>query len=374
MQGLMNASHFMTVPLLALYMSTNLHFGAAAIASVMSANLLSAQVLPLAAGAIADRFGSHMIITLGLLLRGVGFLGFGLCEGVTAWIGFAVIAGTGVACYEGGVYGVFGRQPKSSLSALFAANNQMLNTGAAIGPIVGGLAGLADVRATFAVSALLFISLSALAGRTPFGPSILFKKQPAFVSLKTAATHRGLWRLILVSLPWFFLFPQLYVAFPVHAAQLAGAHAACAVYVVNGVVGLTFIVAARQWLVRTHPASLTKWAYLAAGFAFASVAMLNGIGWFLLFIVAYTVIETILLPTLETMTASLAIDGSQGTFFGVLSAVGALGGAAGYYTGSWLILNRTPVETWLTLGSVGMIGFLLSTLLLPVPETKPSLD
>jgi|GEM_PF-6469686 len=60
-----------------------------------------------------------------------------------------------------------------------------------------------------------------------------------------------------------------------------------------------------------------------------------------------------LLPTLETMTASLATDGSQGTFFGASSSVDALGGAAGYYVGSWLILNRTPVETWLTLVDPG---------------------
>jgi hypothetical protein len=92
----------------------------------------------------------------------------------------------------------------------------------------------------------------------------------------------------------------------------------------------------------------------------------------LLFIVAYTVIETILLPALETMTASLAIDGSQGTFFGVLSAVGAFGGVAGYYAGSWLILNRTAVETWLTLGSVGFLGFLVSALLLYMPKSKLS--
>lgn len=373
MQGLMNASHFMTVPLLALYMSANLQFGAAALASVMSANLLSAQALPLAAGAIADRFGSHMIITLGLLLRGVGFLGFSFCDGVTAWICFAMIAGTGVACYEGGVYGVFGRQPKSCLSALFATNNQMLNTGAALGAIIGGLAGLVDIRAAFAASAILFISLSMAAFRAKFGSSTVCKKQPALMSLKIAATHRGLWRLILVSLPWFFLFPQLYVAFPMYASQIAGPHAASALYVVNGVVGLTFIFAMRRWLVRMEPAALTTWTYLAAGVSFASVAMLRGIEWFLLFIVAYTVIETILLPTLETMTASLATDGSQGTFFGVLSAVGALGGAAGYYAGSWLILNRTPVETWLTLGSVGMLGFLLSALLLYMPKGRPSL-
>ena len=84
------------------------------------------------------------------------------------------------------------------------------------------------------------------------------------------------------------------------------------------------------------------WAYLAAGVAFTNFPALHGIGWFLSFIIAYTVVENILLPPLKSMTASLATDGSQGTFFGVMSAVGALSGAAGYYVGSWLILNRPP--------------------------------
>jgi MFS family permease len=364
MQGLMNASHFMTIPLLALYMSTNLHFSAAALASVMSANLLCAQALPLAAGAIADRFGSHRLITLGLLLRGLGFLGFSYLDGAAAWVGCAAIAGAGVACYEGGVYGLFGRQPKASHSALFASNNQMLNAGAAVGPIIGGLAGLADIRVAFGFSAMVFITLGAIAYKAQFGSAVIFRRQPIMESLKAAFTHAGLWRLIVASLPWFFLFPQLYVAFPMYAGQLAGPNAASAIYVVNGFVGLAFILTAKRWMLNMDAASLTTWAYLGAAVAFASLAVLRGIEWFLLFIIAYTVVETILLPTLETMTASLAMDGSQGTFFGVMSAVGALSGAAGYYVGSWLILNRTPVETWSALGAVGFLGFITSALLL----------
>ncbi|WP_156516838.1 hypothetical protein [Paraburkholderia caribensis] len=88
----------------------------------------------------------------------------------------------------------------------------------------------------------------------------------------------------------------------------------------------------------------------------------------------YTIIETIMLRALETMTASLAIDGSQGTFFGALSAAGALGGAAGYYTGSWLILNRTSLETWATFGGVGAIGFAASALILPTIPRRVSLE
>jgi MFS transporter, DHA1 family, multidrug resistance protein len=95
-----------------------------------------------------------------------------------------------------------------------------------------------------------------------------------------------------------------------------------------------FMLSMKHWLVRINPIGATMYAYLAAAIAFTSVAALHGVGWFLLFIAGYTVIETIMLPALETMTASLAVDGSEVTFFGALSAAGALGGAAGYYIGS----------------------------------------
>jgi MFS family permease len=374
MQGAMNASHFMTVPLLALHMSVSLHFSSVALATVMSANLLSAQTLPLIVGAVADRFGSRRMMALGLWLRGLGFLGFGVTNDVTAWVCFAFAAGSGVACYEAGLYGILGRQPKASLSALFAANNQMLNMGTAIGPIIGGLAGLADARFAFIGSALLFGLLGAAVFWLAVELPETSDRRAVLSSLRTAATNRDLWRLILAALPWFFLFPQLYVAFPLYAGRLAGPHAASAVYVVNGIIGLTFMLSAKRWLVRINPATSTMYAYLAAAIAFTSVAAFDGLGWFLLFIAGYTVIETIMLPALETMTASLAIDGSQGTFFGALSAAGALGGAAGYYSGSWLILNGTSLETWSTFGGVGAIGFAASALILPRNPRRVSLE
>ena len=364
MQGVMNASHFMAIPLLALYMSIHLQFGAAALASVMSANLMCAQVLPLAAGAIADRMGSQRLITLGLLLRGAGFSGFCASDSVLAWVGSAMLAGTGVACYEGGVYALFGRQPQALLSRVFAANNQMLNMGAAVGPIIGSVAGLIDPRVAFGLSALVFMVLGVVSMFSDIDGTEALHRQPVLKSLRIAVSHPGLWRLVLVSLPWFFLFPQLYVVFPMYAGKLAGPYGASAVYVVNGVVGLIFLSLFKRWWVSTAPTVLTVGAYLLAAVAFAGVSLLNGIGWFLLFVVVYTMVETILLPTFETLTASLAPPGSQGAFFGVLSAAGALGGGAGYYTGSWLILNRSGAETWLVLGGVGMLGCVLSVVLL----------
>jgi hypothetical protein len=53
----MNASHFMTVPLLAIHRARDLALGPAQLGTVMAANLLNAQTLPLAAGLVTDRVG-----------------------------------------------------------------------------------------------------------------------------------------------------------------------------------------------------------------------------------------------------------------------------------------------------------------------------
>lgn len=261
----------------------------------------------------------------------------------------------------------------ASHAAVFAADNQMLNMGTAIGPIVGGLAALIDARFAFAGSALLFGVLGATMSRSTVGLSETADRRAVLVNLRAAATNRDLWRLIVVSFPWFFLFPQLYVAFPLHAGRLAGPNAASAVYVVNGVIGLVFMLVAKRWLVRMNPAISTMYAYLAAAIAFTSVAAFDDLAWFLLFIAGYTVIETVMLPALETMTGSLAVDGSQATSFGALSATGALSGAAGYYAGSWLILNATSLETWATFGSVAAVGFAGAALILPKTIRRTSM-
>lgn len=368
----MNTSHFMTIPLLAMHMIYRLHFSSAELATVMVLNLLCAQALPFAAGILADRWGARRMIILGLWLRGGGFLGFGLLDGALAWMVCACVAGTGVACYEGGVYGILGRQKKALLPAIFAMNNQMLNIGTALGPLVGGMAGLGDARFAFGASAAVFGGLGSAALRGRFGGPDTGAPRAMRDSARRAFTHRGLWRVALLSLPWFFLFPQLYVAFPLYAGRIAGPHAASAVYVVNGVVGLGFMLAMRRRLTRMNLAKMIAGAYLAAAIAFASVPLLHDATWFLLFIAAYTVIETLLMPAFETLVGTLAMAGSEATFFGAVSAVGALASGAGYYVGSWLILHRPAVEAWAVFGGVGLLGVVLSRLLLPLPRSISS--
>ncbi|PMS19968.1 hypothetical protein C0Z16_34980 [Paraburkholderia rhynchosiae] len=106
----------------------------------------------------------------------------------------------------------------------------MLNMGTAVGPIIGGLAGLADTRLAFGASALLFGLLGATVLRLKVELPETSDRGSVLSSLRTAAANRDLWRLIAAAFPWFFLFPQLYIAFPLYAGRLAGPHAAAGRY------------------------------------------------------------------------------------------------------------------------------------------------
>lgn len=73
--------------------------------------------------------------------------------------------------------------------------------------------------------------------------------------------------------------------------------------------------------------------------------------------------ETLILPAVETITADLAPDGRQSTYFGALGLAWGLGAAMGSYAGSWLILEvDAPLIIWGSFAAVGMLGIVLSTL------------
>nr|WP_315210229.1 MFS transporter [uncultured Albidiferax sp.] len=359
----MNASHFMTVPLLAVFLSRDLGLGPAALATVMGANLLLAQSLPLLAGPLVDKYGAKPALVLGLCLRGLGLAGFASQSDTAPLVLSACLCGAGVAVYESALFGVLGREPPERLSAVFAANNQMLNLGVIVGPLLGALGSTISVRACFAVSAVLFGILSLRAWRQPAMARAHTPATGGWRSLRTALAHRPFQWLVCAAMPWYFLFPQLYVAFPIYLKNLSESTSTAPIYVVNGIVGVGFMVLARRWLIRTPPRQLLLVAYTAASLLFASVALTESLVWFYLFVVGYTVVETTILPALETLTSTVAPDGSQGTFFGVLSVAGALAGTAGYYVGSWLVVDGARSTAWLVFGAVGALGVVLALVL-----------
>ncbi|MET1025548.1 MAG: MFS transporter [Dongiaceae bacterium] len=359
-QFLMNASHFMALPLLAVYMLKTLDFGPLQIGTIMTLNLVAAQALPLLTGLISDRLGFRPMMVAGLLLRAVGMAGFVLWHDWVALSAMAVLMGAGVSLYSSGVYGLFGRQPKPLAARIFILNNQMLNLGVILGPLLANTVSSVDIQLPFLVSGGLFVLLAIWVFALRDIDQWHGEPTAMITSLKRVATNRRFLAFLAVSLPWWFLFTQLYVAFPVHMIRLAGEAWVPSIFLVNGAVGFLFMLGSMVLLDRIRSSTLLPYAYLAAAILYGGAAFATTAWWFLIFVALYTMVETIMLPALETLTAELAAEGSQSTFFGALSLAWALAGAAGYYAGTWLSLRATPGLTWGIFALVGALGIALA--------------
>lgn len=374
-QGCMNATHFMAFPLFAVYMANDLEFQTGQLGTVLTVHLVTRQVLPSLTGPVADRFGLRIFLIAGLFLRGAGLFGFAFWTDWLPLSGMAFLIGLGTALYESAINGVFGRQPTALAARVFIVNNQFLNIGVMVGPLIGSLALALDIRSLFIGGGIVFMLLAAWTATLREIDAVHGEPTAIATSLSRVLRNRAFLIFFLASMPWWFLYTQLFVAFPLYLSRIAGESAVAKIFLVNGAVGFVAMIGAMLLFERVNARSLIRSGYLAAAAIFVLVPLSDKLWWFLLFVAFYTIIESIFIPALETLIAGLADQGSQATFFGVASLAWAISGTAGNYIGSWLILESTPTITWLCFGGVALLGFLLAAAfarLRPLPQSASS--
>ena len=359
-QFLMNASHFMAVPLLAVYLADKMGLSALQLGSVMAANLLSAQTLPLITGPLADRFNAKRFLVCGLAMRGIGLIAFSCVDDWRALIVAATVMGSGVALYDSGVYAIFGRQDQETRTQIFLVNNQMLNAGVVVGPLIAAIVAHIDIRLSFISSAALFLALALWTCKIKVETTALSSAKNISSELARAFGDKRLLILIISCSPWYFLFSQLYVVFPLYFAKLAGPNSAPTIFLVNGIAGITLMFGSMAFIHTLKPATTLPLLYGVAAIFYLMVPFSQTIVWFLLFVILYTGIETLMLPMNETLVAEIAPLQSQSTYFGIVSAASALIGAVGYYVGSWLIMTQSVTVTWYAISAISGLGFALS--------------
>jgi MFS family permease len=360
-QGCMNATHFMAFPLFAVYMANRLGYEAGPLGTVLTVHLVTRQVLPCCTGPIADRFGFRLFMVAGLFLRGAGLIGFAFFTDWPALAGMAFLIGLGTALYESAINGVFGRQPSPLAARVFLVNNQILNIGVIVGPLIGGLAVAADMQTLFVGGGIFFMVLALWTGTLREVDQIHGERTAIGTSLSRVLRNRLFLAFFVVSLPWWFLYTQLFVIFPIHLSRIAGDGAVASIFLVNGAAGFIAMIPVMLLFERVGVRRLIGIAYFAAVLLFAAMPLSATLWSFLVFVALYTLIESILIPAIETMIATLADDGSQATFFGIAALAWAIGGTIGNYVGSWLVLESTPTVTWLTLAGVALLGLLLAS-------------
>jgi MFS family permease len=361
-QFVLNVSTFMAFPLMAVYMARGLRFSAAEIGTVLSIHLIGARALPVITGPLSDRFGFRVLMVFGLALRAVGFCGFGTVSSFVTIASATLAIGLGTSLYESAVYGIFGRQPADQVPQVFVLNNLLLNLGVVAGPMLGAYLVSFNAIAPFYISGALFGCMAVWCIGFGHLDRAYVSRSAFFSGWRAVAGDRVFLLFLLATSAWWFLFSQLFVLFPILGARFTGSEAgASAVFTANGIAGLVFVGASLIVFKRVSRHQVLLWSYIFLAALYSMAGLGDGFAWWVGRVVAYTFAETMILPAIESLTAELAHEGKQATFFGAVGLSWGLSGGLGNYVGSWLAIGErsTPV-VWGTLTVAALIGVALA--------------
>jgi MFS family permease len=360
-------------PLLPHFVSTyDLSKAAAGVLSACYAAGVLAASVP--AGLAAARFGPKRAAVAGVALTAVASLAFGLAG--DAWtLGAArLLQGVGSALsWAGALAWLVAAAPRERRGALIGTTMGAAVFGALLGPVVGAIASLAGVRATFVGVSLLGIGLGAWVAVTPGVPA-----QPQRLSELVRRGDRqllgGMWLLVLPAL----LFGVLTVLVPLklHDAGWGGV-AIGAVFLVTAAIETVLNpvlghMADRRG--RLLPVQLALVGSIAVSLAFAWADAAPTVA--ALVVVAGITYGAFYTPGMTVLTDAAERRGiAAGLAFGAMNGAWAAGNAVGPALGGWLADVAGDSLPYLLLAGVCLATLAATTPLVPrylQPRSRPS--
>src|SRR5690349_4937021 len=340
--------------------------GAGVLAATYAAGVLGASV---PGGVAASRLGPKRAVLFGVALTAVASLGFGLAGDKWTLGAARLVQGVGSAfSWAGALAWLVATAPPQRRGTVIGTTMGAAVFGALLGPVVGAIAAIAGVRATFiGVSAAGFALLAWVATRpgAPANPQRLSALRRADLRLLGA-----LWLLVLPA----FLFGVLDVLAPLHLhARGWGGVAIGAVFLVAA----SFETALNPLLGRftdrhgrTIPVRLALVGSIVVSLALAAA----GGPWLVaaLLLVASIVYGAFFTPGMALVSDAAERNGiAQGLVFGVMNGAWAIGNVIGPAAGGALAETAGDPLSYVVLAAV-CLATLVVALAYSQPRLRPS--
>jgi len=329
--------------------------------------IFSQKVTPIIFGLLGDYYGHRKMACIGEALRGIGFIGLGLCGQYPLLCLCAAIAGVG-----GGVAGPSLRAMimlssarifRQRVSALRATAD---NSAIIAGPLLGGLSiFLGHLTAIFLTAGICYL--------LGIGLLLIFTTKnhvPPSRSLNPFSIYKKAWtnhRLIHIMIYMFFiwlLYAQIFVSMPEYANSFTS-HIE-QLFLINGVIGVLFQYPISRWCGKTtQPHWSICFGTLLFMLTFFILGLIQGSLGLYIGIILFTFGELLIFPMAETMIANLSSDGKNiAAYFGISSLSDGLGRPAGSFIGALLFENITYPRAGWYLFSAFCLGLLIYGLIL----------
>lgn len=353
-----SAGFFMVIPLMAIHYVDHLGWAAGTIGVILALRQFTQQGLTTIFGVICDRIGPKPLISVGMLIRAIGFSAMAWAESFWPVLIAALIVALGGSMFEA---------PKSaSLASLSTPENRqrLFSVNGVIGGIgitLGTQLGAILIRADFTIVCLagaiafLIIFISIVGVMPPIGVSMA--RAGSSAGMRHVFSDRVFITFLVILTGYWFAWTQFGLTITLAAADIAGSDSAVSwIYLVQASVttGLGYLLP--RWLERwLSPLQLliAGSAIIAAGLV--AVGLAGNVVAVLGAAAIFSLGAVLARPGQETVTANLANPRARGTYFGIAALSLAIGGGLGNFLGGVIydLGGRTsPQLPWLVYAAI----------------------
>ncbi|MFA9556552.1 MFS transporter [Evansella sp. AB-rgal1] len=358
----------MIMPLIVGHYVNAMGFSATAVAIALATRQFSQQGLALVGGALADRFELRMLISIGVLLRSVGFVTLAFASDYSILLVAMIVIGLGGVLFEMPYQTAIATLTNSeNRSRYYSLNNTVTGIASTVGPLLGVLLLSFDFKIVCIGAAICFmvtfvISRFAMPPITRTEPSYSVKD-----SIKAVANDRPYLMFTFFMIIFWLAASQINIIFPLQIQEISGS---------AGSVGVMFAVyAAVTAVLQYHLVSLLlrKYSSLQSvvmgifiiAIALLLIAFVGTTFMFLAVVVLFTLGMLIARPNQQTIVVSIADPKAIGMYLGVNSLGFALGSGIGAIIGGIFFdlskktgLHMLPWFFFSVLSIVSMLGFM----------------
>lgn len=331
-----NTGFYLLVPYLAGYLGGDLGLSATVVGVVLGVRNLSQQGLFLIGGTASDRLGARTVIIAGCALRAAGFGLFAIDGSLPVLLGASVLSGLAGALFNPAVRSYLATEAGDRRAEAFSLFNVFANTGALLGPLLGGALLLVDFRVAAVVAALIFAGLTVAQALTLPPRSVPAAGGSVLADWRECLANRRFVAFTLALSGMFALQNQLYLILPMRAVEATGSAASvAALFLVSTVATLLLQVRVTRWL----QDRLSRGTAIALGLATMGAAflvpLLPGLVPVLLAALGLAMGVMIAQPFVLELIPAFGGEGVTGTYFGMFYLASGLVAAVGNVAVGW---------------------------------------
>lgn len=356
---------FTVFPLISLHFVDQLGWAATAVGLALAVRQLLQQGLGLLGGSLADRYGARPLIVGGMLLRAAGFAAMAEADSTAMLVFSCVLSGLGGTLFDPPRSALVIKLTRPVERNRFYTLLMMVESAAAVaGAMIGSWLLHFDFWWVGMGGCAVFVLAAAANLWLLPAYRVATRRASPLASIRIVLADKTYMRLVLTLSGYYALGVQIMLLVPVVLKQLSGSNQAVGwMYALETVLSLTLLYPLAR-LGERHASNASR-ILCGIGLMCLSLLLMSQVRSTLpafVILALFYIGSLITEPARETLLAGMAAAEARAGYTGTSRLGLALGGAAGYLGGGWLLdisrASGSPELPWLVLTAVGIATML----------------